>query len=124
MPKKRILLVEDEHILQDAIRNKLEKSGYEVFAAARASEAEKIVSTEKIDFIWLDHYLLGEKSGFDFLVGLKKKGSGLEKIPVFVVSNTASMDKARKYIAMGAEKFYTKSNHDLAEIIGDMEEFI
>lgn len=120
MSKKTILVVEDEKPLLTAIKSKLEKNGFQVETAKKVDEAlAKLEELERVDVIWLDHYLLGHKSGLDLIVKLKSEEKW-KTIPVFVVSNTASADKVRSYINLGVDKYYTKADYRLDRIIGDI----
>ncbi|MFO7807400.1 MAG: response regulator [Candidatus Moraniibacteriota bacterium] len=120
---KSVLVVEDERPLQEAIKIKMRKSGFNVISAKSSNQALNYLRDEsigKIDAIWLDHYLLGRESGFDFLVKVKEN-PGWEDIPVFVVSNTASPEKVSAYLELGIDKYYVKSNSRLEQIIEDIK---
>jgi CheY-like chemotaxis protein len=122
--KRTILVLEDEKPLQEAIKAKLQNSGLEVITARSVEEAEaKLNDLKTVDAIWLDHYLLGRENGLDFVTKLKTDGSSHKQIPVFVVSNTANPDKVRSYIQLGVNKYYTKANYRLEQIIGDIQAF-
>tara|TARA_B100000745_G_scaffold293405_1_gene235275 strand:- start:925 stop:1329 length:405 start_codon:yes stop_codon:yes gene_type:complete len=122
---KTILVVEDERPLADAIRMKLENYGCDVTVARTVEQALNYLSElEVVDAIWLDHYLLGKKNGLDFVVELKKEGSQWAKVPIFVVSNTASADKVQSYIQLGINKYFVKANHKLENIISEVKESI
>jgi len=121
---KNVLIVEDEKPLLNAIRIKLENSGFEVITARTVEQAlHYMEDVAQIDVIWLDHYLLGKGTGLDFVVALKNKDKW-KKIPVFVVSNTASPDKVRSYIKFGVSKYYTKADFRLDQIISDMQKML
>lgn len=118
-----ILVVEDEKPIQRAIQTKLEQQGFHVFCVRGVKEAmTELKSAPKKEAIWLDHYLFGKEDGLDFLIKIKSKESSWKDIPIFVVSNSASTEKAKSYIKLGAEKYFTKSEHPLAEIIKDIVE--
>jgi DNA-binding response OmpR family regulator len=120
---KTILVIEDEESLLKAIKIKMEKNGFKVITAKAAEEALDYLEKEgsdKIDVIWLDHYLLGKKDGLEFLSKIKNKPA-FKKIPAFVVSNTASSSKVRAYLELGVDKYYTKSDHRLDQIIEDIK---
>jgi CheY-like chemotaxis protein len=120
--KRVILVVEDEKPLQRAISLKLNKNDFEVVIAATADQAiEQLKKTKKISAIWLDHYLLGNTNGLDF-VSIIKKNKEWQNIPIFVVTNTTSQDKMSEYVDSGINKFYTKANFRLDEIIKDINE--
>lgn len=143
MKKKTILVIEDERPLLAAINAGLEKNGFNVISARSVEEAfntdlEKdamgavtvrsieqalmyIESLERVDAIWLDHHLLGEENGLDFVKKFKANGGRWSAIPVFVVSNAASPKTIQSYLENGVDKYYVKSNHKLEDIIKDIE---
>ena len=119
---KTVLVIEDEESLKLAIKLKLEKSGLEVFTARKVDDGLKILKKlKKVDAIWLDHYLLGRKNGMDFVIKVKEKESW-KKIPIFLISNTATQDKIQIYLKLGIHKYYTKSNLKLESIIKEINE--
>ena len=119
---KTILVVEDEKPLLEAVRIKLEKSGFAVVTARTAEQAYGLLEDiGKIDVIWLDHYLLGKENGLDLVIKLKSQEQ-YKNIPVFIVSNTASADKVRSYINLGVNKYYIKANYRLDNIISDIRD--
>lgn len=121
---KTILVVEDEQPLLKAIKIKLENSGLEVVTARTVNQAlSYLEELEKVDCIWLDHYLLGKEDGLDLLLELKSEKSKWKHLPIFVVSNTASADKVKAYIEFGVEKYFVKSNYRLDQIIEYMKEY-
>jgi response regulator of citrate/malate metabolism len=77
-----------------------------------------------IDAVWLDHYLLGEKTGLDFVAKLKSKKSKWTKIPIFVVSNTASNTNMQSYLRLGVNVYSVKAEHRLDEIANDIKLFL
>lgn len=141
--KKTVLVIEDERPLLEAINAKLEKSGFTVIAARSVEEAfnanlkknsagaidiesiekalDYLEGLEKTDAVWLDHHLLGNEDGLDFVKKFKANGGRWNKIPVFVVSNAASPKTIKAYLAAGVSKYYVKSDHRLDEIIKDIE---
>jgi CheY-like chemotaxis protein len=144
--KKTILVIEDEKSLLEVINTKLEKSGFGVITARSVEQAfnpklEKmglgpitienieqalnyLESLERIDAIWLDHNLLGEEDGLDFVKKFKANGGKWSKIPVFVISNAASPKTVKSYIDSGVSGYYVKSDHRLDEIIKDIKSFL
>ncbi|QQG52595.1 MAG: response regulator [Candidatus Falkowbacteria bacterium] len=120
--EKTILVIEDERPLLDAIRTKLEKNDFLVVTARTAEQTYGLLEDLKqVDVIWLDHYLLGKENGLDIVTKLKGHEK-YKKIPIFIVSNTASADKVKNYISLGVNKYYIKSNYRLDQIIGDIRD--
>ena len=123
--EKTVLVVEDEKPLLDAIRIKLEKHGFSVVTARSCEQAKNhIMDISKIDAIWLDHYLLGKENGLDFIVWCKTEMKNFQKIPIFVVSNTASAEKVHKYMMLGVKKYYIKAEKQLGEIIEEIKKVL
>ena len=122
--RRTVLIIEDEKPLLNAIRIKLENSGFDVLTTRTADQALRYLEEiEKVDVIWLDHYLLGKGTGLDFVVAVKNNPKW-KSIPIFVVSNTASQEKIRSYIKFGVTKYYTKADYRLDQIIADMQEML
>lgn len=120
-----ILVIEDERPLLEAIKTKLNISNFSTLTARSVTEALAYLSSEqKVDAIWLDHYLLGQDNGLDLVAQLKAADSPWKKIPIFVVSNTASADKVQSYIQLGINQYYTKSDYRLDDIINDIKNFL
>lgn len=105
------------------IIKKLEDGGFSVVAVKTVDEALDVLSKNKIDALWLDHYLFGDKSGFDLVVELKSNDKLWGKIPVFVVSNTAGPDDIQSYLELGITKYFVKSNATLGQIVDELKTF-
>ncbi len=124
MKKIKILVVEDEKPLLKAIETKLEKMGLSVKMARSAEDGLKCLRKIKtIHAIWLDHYLLGKKTGID-LVAECKNDPKLKNIPIFVVSNTASSDKVHEYLDFKGVKYYIKAENKLEDIINNIKDYL
>ncbi len=122
--KKNILIVEDELPLQKAISSKLKIHNFNTFTARSVDEAMAHLSKEKIDAIWLDHYLLGQENGLDLVVRLKEADSQWKSIPIIVVSNTATQDKVKSYMNLGIDSYFTKADYSLEKIIVDLNKLL
>ena len=123
--KKTILVIEDERPLVQIIQAKLERVGFDVVTARTVDQGlDYLEEVDAIDAVWLDHYLPGEKTGLDFVAQLKKSGSKWAKIPIFVVSNTASSGNLRSYLRLGVDKYSVKAEHRLDEITNDLKLFL
>lgn len=122
--KPTILVVEDEKLLLEAITKKLKISSITAIGCSTVDEAtDYLENTNDLpDAIWLDYYLK-ETSGLDFMMQLKGNPQW-EKIPVIIVSNSASQDTVKKMMALGASKYVLKTDFRLDEIINMFKELI
>lgn len=118
---KTILVIEDEQPLIDIVSAKIKTCGCDVLSARSVKQALGYLKDQaKIDVIWLDHYLLGKENGLDFVEKVKNNEEW-KKIPIFVVSNTASPDKVKTYLELGIKKYYTKADYRLDDILKDIK---
>lgn len=117
---KVILIVEDDEMIARAVMMKIGMSGFKTLTARTSNEAVQILQSEKVDVIWLDHYLLDGTTGLDFVMQIKTN-SAWKKIPVFVVSNTANEKNIESYMNLGVNNYYIKVNHPIEDIIHDIE---
>lgn len=122
--RPKVLVIEDENLLLEAITAKLNISGIDPVSLVSGEKAiDYLKQAEELpNLIWLDYHL----KGMDGLFFLKEiKGNPLwEKIPVVVVSNSASPDKVHNMLALGADKYMLKAEYRLDQIIETVKQFI
>lgn len=100
----RILLVEDEESLMDAIQMNLEMEGYEVVPAVSGTEALGKLRSEAYDLAILDVMLPG-MDGFTVCETVRKEGN---RTPVlFLTAKSASTDRI-KGLKIGGDDYLTK----------------
>lgn len=122
MKKNTVLIIEDEVVLIKVIKMRFEMEGFDVQSARSVQEAFEILKKNPtISVIWLDHYLLGKETGLDFVSKLKED-ERLSKIPIYVVSNTASNEKFNSYIKLGVNNYFVKSDFKLETIVKEIKE--
>lgn len=123
--KKTILVIEDERPMVKVIEAKLAKTGFDVVTARTVDQGlNYLKEIGNIDAIWLDHYLFGEKTGLDFVATVKGGGKNWTKLPIFVVSNTASNSNVQSYMQLGVTKYNVKADHKLDEITKNIKSFL
>lgn len=119
--KKTVLVVEDERQLANAVRDALLAHNFNVVVVSSADEAiAQLKNLDSVDIIWLDHYLMGASNGLDFVIQIKSHPVW-SKIPIFIVSNTASQQNVHSYIRLGVTNYYTKADYDIGQIISDLK---
>ncbi len=111
---KKILFIEDEMRLQEALTAKFKKEGYEVMSALDGEAGLKMIKEQKPDLILLD-LILPKKDGFKILDEIKAKPE-LKSIPVIVLTNLESGKDVEKCLAYGVHSYLAKVNYSLDEI--------
>lgn len=114
--KKKILIVEDEKMLAEMYKNKLENEGFGVLLAFDAAEALELAKKEKPDMILLDILLPGEKNGLFFLKN-QKQISEIAQIPVIAFSNYDDPKTKKEALEMGAKDYLIKADYTPREIV-------
>ena len=115
--KHTVMVVEDEELLLQAITKKLKFVGIDVVSCLSGKQAIDYLNNLPTlpDAIWLDYYLK-DMNGLEFMQTIKKNPNW-QKIPVLVVSNSASTDKVNHMLALGVSKYLLKAEYRLDQII-------
>lgn len=100
----RVLVVEDDAIVGEVLRDLCIELGHEAETAGSAEDALVRVQRDRPDLILLDFRLPG-MSGLDFLRLPWVRNAG---IPIIVVSGIASDREADECLALGAARFLAK----------------
>jgi DNA-binding response OmpR family regulator len=114
LSKKKILIIEDDRALQNALVEVLSNEGYETVSALDGEEGIQKVGTEKPDLILLD-LILPKKDGYEVLAEIKKGPN--ENIPVLILTNLEEIDNVQKALDLGAKTFMVKSDFSLKDIV-------
>ncbi len=103
---KKILIVEDDDVVTEAISYNLEWNGYQVEAAADGLSALKLVQKEPPDLIILD-IALPKKNGLDLCREIRRTNT-TAKLPILML--TARGSEADKEVGLdaGADDYVTK----------------
>ena len=107
----RILIVEDDLILADGLKNSLIQSGYAVDLANNGADADGILIYQNFDLVLLD-LGLPTLTGFEVLRRLRARTS---KIPVLILTANDNVQDRVKGLDLGADDYLAKP-FDLAEL--------
>ncbi len=120
--KPKILLVEDEAMIVEMYKLRLEEEGYEVLTTDKGSEAIKLASSEKPDVILLD-IILPEVDGFTILQTIRSQVA-TKKIPVLLLTNLGQESDQNKGTELGADGYFVKAAHTPADIINEVKKVL
>lgn len=110
---KKILVVDDERPLANALKLKLEKEGYEAVAVYDGEEAEDEIKKNDYDLVLLD-LIMPKKDGFSVLDYFQKNKIG---VPIIVCSNLGQEDDLKRAKSLGAVDYFIKSDTPITEIV-------
>ena len=100
----RILVVEDDRLLNNTLCYNLSATGYEVDAALTKSVAERFCRKQEYDLIVLD-INLPDGNGFDFCRDIKERHP--DTAVIFLTANDMESDMLKGY-ELGADDYVTK----------------
>jgi CheY-like chemotaxis protein len=103
---KRILVVDDNPVSRELIREVLDFPDMQIMEAADGGEALRRISEEVPDLVLLD-ILMPVHSGFDVLRQIKKDPR-LSRIPILAFTAFAMHDDRQKALAAGFDGYVTK----------------
>lgn len=112
---KKILIIEDDKLIQRMYTKEFKMAGYEVEVAIDGEEGLLKSLTSDAQLILLD-IMLPKKNGFEVL-GELKKSQNTKNIPVIVLTNLMHDRDAEIAIEMGAIKYFVKSEHEPKDIL-------
>ncbi|MBQ9318375.1 MAG: response regulator transcription factor [Bacilli bacterium] len=103
----KVLIIEDEYSLADAIRESLEKEHLDVTIVTNGLDGEDEALTGLYDLILLD-IMLPKKNGFEILETLKEEKI---KTPIIILTAKSEMDDKLNGLENGADDYITKPFH-------------
>src|SRR5512147_651583 len=110
---KSILIVDDEQIIRNVLKRKLESTtSYKVFTADDGVPALELFQQETIDLVVSD-LLMKQMNGIELLRKLKALQP---QVPVIIITGYGSLDDAIEAIHLGAEDFIKKP-FDINDVI-------
>jgi two-component system alkaline phosphatase synthesis response regulator PhoP len=110
----KVLIVEDEIILQDVYKILLSSQGYEVFTANNGVEGIKQLKDTRPDMVLLDLFM-PVMDGKDFLKNIDL--AQFPKTKVVVYTNLSDSVVETEMLELGAHKFILKASMDPQDLI-------
>ena len=120
--RRKILLVEDEPNISEAVRFLLSRDGWSVVVHSNGADAVGRVLSEAPDLVILD-VMLPNRSGYEIL-GEMRKNAGLSDLPVLMLTARGQAKDRDLAFASGANAFMTKpfSNSEMLETVSKLAE--
>ena len=110
-----ILIVEDDDMINNMIREALEPDGYNCIQAFSGTEGVLVAKSSEIDLVILDLMLPG-KRGEDVIKEIK----AIKNIPIIIVSAKDGIDSKVELLRSGADDYLTKP-FDIRELEARVE---
>lgn len=119
---EKILVVDDEQDLREALAEALTEAGYEVITGANGKECVELALTHKPDLILLD-IMMPEMDGHAALREIRKDpwGKDVKVLMLTVMSDPAHVSRA---VEQGGDAYLIKSTASLDDIIRKVKQVL
>ncbi len=118
--KKKVLIIEDEKPLANALKLKLSHAGYDAESASDGEEGLELLKKGDYALVLCD-LIMPKVNGFTVLETIKKNQL---KMPVVILTNLNQAEDEKRARALGASDFFIKSNTPVADIVAHVQQKI
>jgi CheY-like chemotaxis protein len=115
----RVLVVEDNPLNQELVRDLLEAAGHRVEVAGDGAQLRRLAAAGAPDIVLMD-ILLGSESGVTLLADLRSRPA-FERVPVLAVTAQALAGDREHFLAAGFDAVVTKPI-DTRTFVADVEQ--
>ena len=103
----KILVVDDDILVLEALEELLKSSGYEVRVATRGQEALEIVEKEHFDLLILD-VVMPKMTGFDICREVRKRDDEMSTVKIIMLTAKTDARSAEIRKECGCDLYLTK----------------
>lgn len=101
----RLLVIEDEHKIADALKKALRRENYAVDVSYDGDDGYAMASTEPYDAMIIDRMIPGEYDGLAIVKALRENGN---HTPVLLLTALGSVDNKAEGLDTGADDYLVK----------------
>lgn len=120
--KKKVMIVEDDTVLANALSLALQNEGYELSLATDGEEAERMIVDEIPDLVLLD-LLLPIKNGFEVLKTIRQDPK-TKDIAVVILTNFEQETSINEGKKLGVKDYIVKANVDIQNVPGIVKKYL
>lgn len=120
--KNKILIVEDEQTLLNALAEKCSAEGFDVIKAIDGEDGLKQAQTEQPHMILLD-IILPKMDGLVMLEKLKSS-EVTSKIPVLLLTNLSDQESISRVVELGANGYLIKADISLDDVVSKVKSLL
>ncbi len=115
---KKILIIEDEGVMNKLLREEFKERGFEVEYATDGKQGLELIKNKKADVILLD-IILPKMDGFEILEKLKEEK--IKTSPIILLTNLSEIGDIQRALDLGAKTYLLKADYQLKEIADKVE---
>lgn len=119
----KILLVEDDRVLQELYVDRFLSAGFQVVQAFDGEQAlELLEENPDVKLVLLD-IMIPKMSGYDVLAHIKRN-EATKFIPVIIVSALGDIDDQARGLQLGADDYITKGEMLPGAVVEKIKEYV
>lgn len=122
MNKKTILLIEDDPVLGEVMKKRVEAEGYNCFWEHDGKEGMARLLQSRPDLMLLD-IIMPNMNGYEVLETIRADKS-LSEIPVIVISNSGQPIEIEKILKLGVKDYIVKAHFSPDEVLEKVKNLI
>jgi len=122
MANKKLLIIEDDLVLQRALQEFLSAEGFDVQCASDGEVGASKALSEDPDLILLD-IVLPKKDGYAVLTEVRSSENA-KHIPIVLLTNLGSISDVEKALELGATTYLVKADYKLEEITAKIKDIL
>ncbi|MDP3779306.1 MAG: response regulator [bacterium] len=121
---KKILIVEDEPDMRQALVESLKHEGFSVAEAANGNEGLERAIEHRPDLIVLD-ILMPKMGGMEMMKKLRNHSDWGQKVPIILLTNLSADDKIMRGIVEDEPSYYlVKSDWKIPDVVEKVREML
>ena len=120
MNKKKIVLIEDDTALSEALAQSLRDANFEIAQAFDGETGLRMVEEQKPDLILLDE-ILPKMEGLEVHKKLREH-EALRNIPVIMLTNVEDPKKVSRALEQGLKDYLIKADWSVGDIVEKVKE--
>lgn len=120
---KKILIIDDDKLLNSLLKKRLVKEGFEVIVAENGDKGIKRIKEVMPDLVLLD-ITMPVMNGYEVMENMSKDNN-IKNIPIIVISNSGEpveIERIKK--TKMVKDWIVKIDFDLTEVVGKIKKYI
>ncbi len=117
---KKVLIIEDEQDLREALKTVISYENFETYSAADGEEGLRLALEVKPDLILLD-LMMPKIDGLGVLRALREDPWG-KNVRVIVMTALDDLEKVAEVVEFGGTEYIVKSNISLGAVVAKVKE--
>lgn len=113
--RKRILVIEDDRDLREAIVDKFRQEKFEVLEAQNGEEGLAAALREKPDLLIVD-IIMPKMDGTEMLKKVRENEWG-RNVPVMILTNISDAEKLAEALEIGVDEYLLKAEWKLQDVL-------